>query len=170
VSPVNADRVDGKHAVGAGASRTTRAGKLVATNAAGLLPDNIVTPRWTCLQGVPAGFADGVDGEGISETTITRVESAQGVIPANGTGGAHADCPAGATLTGGGFFSQLDDAFQVIDSRPGTTTRWVVFARNTSDVNLSIRAYALCISVEPASALETAARGGRVELAERRLR
>ncbi len=38
----NADKVDGKHAVGAGASVATRRGKLVATNRYGYLPNNIV--------------------------------------------------------------------------------------------------------------------------------
>jgi hypothetical protein len=37
-----ADKVDGKHAVGAGAGQNARAGKLVATNAGGKLPTNIV--------------------------------------------------------------------------------------------------------------------------------
>jgi hypothetical protein len=38
----NAHRVDGKHAVGAGASTARRAGKLVATNSKGRLPNNII--------------------------------------------------------------------------------------------------------------------------------
>jgi hypothetical protein len=40
---VNAHKVDGKHAVGAAASTAQRAGKLVATNSAGRLPNNIIT-------------------------------------------------------------------------------------------------------------------------------
>ena len=42
VSNINADRVDGKHAVGAYASKAARAGKLVAMNGAGYLPKNII--------------------------------------------------------------------------------------------------------------------------------
>lgn len=38
----NADKVDNKHAVGAGASIAARSNKLVATNAQGRLPDNII--------------------------------------------------------------------------------------------------------------------------------
>ena len=38
----NADRVDGRHAVGSGASRSKRSGKLVATNGSGYLPNNII--------------------------------------------------------------------------------------------------------------------------------
>jgi len=43
---VDADKVDGKHAVGAGASAQERANKLVATNDEGLLPTDIVLPGW----------------------------------------------------------------------------------------------------------------------------
>jgi hypothetical protein len=39
---LNADRVDRKHAVGAGASIAKRAGKLVATNGQGVLPNGII--------------------------------------------------------------------------------------------------------------------------------
>lgn len=39
---MNAHKVDGKHAVGAGASVSKRAGKLVATDSSGHLPDDII--------------------------------------------------------------------------------------------------------------------------------
>lgn len=64
VSNVNAHRVDGKHAVGAGATKAQRAGKLVATNADGELPSNIIKPDWSLIQNLPTGFADGTDGVG----------------------------------------------------------------------------------------------------------
>jgi len=61
---VNSDKVDGKHAVGAGASITSRAGKLVATNGSGRLPNNILAkaPDSESLDGKDSteflGFAD----------------------------------------------------------------------------------------------------------------
>lgn len=61
---INADSVDGRHAVGARASKTKRAGKLVATNGKGFLPSNVVKPKWSLIQGTPAGFADGLDDVG----------------------------------------------------------------------------------------------------------
>jgi hypothetical protein len=64
VVDINAHRVDGKHAVGAGASIDRRAGKLVATNSEGYLPPNIVKPLWSSIQDVPGGFADGNDNIG----------------------------------------------------------------------------------------------------------
>ena len=45
VSDIDAHRVDGRHAVGAGASRARRAGKLVATDSDGYLPSDILSPR-----------------------------------------------------------------------------------------------------------------------------
>ena len=58
---LNADKVDGTHAVGAGASPSKRAGKLVATDSAGRLLSDIVQPGWDAIKGKPADFADGSD-------------------------------------------------------------------------------------------------------------
>ena len=53
---VNADKVDGRHAVSAGTSKSRRAGKLVATNGRGQLPDNIIAkaPNANLLDGLDA--------------------------------------------------------------------------------------------------------------------
>ncbi len=64
LAAINADTVDGRHAVGSGASKTKRARKLVATNRYGFLPSNIVKPKWGFIRNMPAGFADGVDNVG----------------------------------------------------------------------------------------------------------
>ncbi len=64
VSNINAHKVDGRHAVGSGASKAKRAGKLVATSSSGYLPSNIVKPYWGAIRNKPAGFADGVDNVG----------------------------------------------------------------------------------------------------------
>ena len=58
---VNADKVDGKHAVSAAAPPTKRANKLVATNRNGRLPNNIIerAPDADRLGGkAPSDFAD----------------------------------------------------------------------------------------------------------------
>src|SRR5688500_18549940 len=57
----NADKVDGKHAVGAGATFVQRAGKLVATDSAGRLPGNIIAK---------APDADSLDG--LNSTVFQR--------------------------------------------------------------------------------------------------
>lgn len=50
----NSDKVDGKHAVGAGAGKNKRAGKLVATNSAGKLPDSVIGSKFL-KESSPAG-------------------------------------------------------------------------------------------------------------------
>jgi hypothetical protein len=52
---INADKVDGKNAVGAGATPAQRKGKLVATNSAGQLPANLIP------KALNADKLDGVD-------------------------------------------------------------------------------------------------------------
>ena len=56
---INADKVDGKHAIGYTTRKLARRGKLVATNRRGELPSNIVSPLWRLMRGVPATLADG---------------------------------------------------------------------------------------------------------------
>jgi hypothetical protein len=91
---INADKVDGKHAVGARATRAQRAGKLVATNSLGLLPGNIVKPKWGLIQEVPLGFADGVDDVGyVSATQPATYNAASGVKVS-----AFADTPIGTDV------------------------------------------------------------------------
>lgn len=75
---INADKVDGKHAVGAGTTVSGRAGKLVATDAGGRLPNNIIAtaPNAAKLGGVGplAWLRDqpgSVDSENIVDHTVT---------------------------------------------------------------------------------------------------
>ena len=56
---INADKVDGRDAVGALASRQERAKNLVATNREGRLPSNIIEPLWKLMKGIPTVLADG---------------------------------------------------------------------------------------------------------------
>lgn len=83
---MNAHKVDGKHAVGAGASVNDRAGKLVATDRSGHLPNNIVkrAPDSARLGGREPSFystywlnvsADGTirsHSKGLKGTTVTK--------------------------------------------------------------------------------------------------
>jgi hypothetical protein len=78
----NADKVDGKHAVGFSASIAGRAGKLVATNAAGRLPNNIIAKAADPdqLDGIDsAGFVQ--DGETVADAT--HAASADNATSAN---------------------------------------------------------------------------------------
>ena len=53
---IDADTVDGRDAIKYTTNKVKRARKLVATNAAGFLPSNIVKPQWRVIQNMPAGF------------------------------------------------------------------------------------------------------------------
>ena len=55
---INAASVDGKSAVGYTSKRGRRVGKLVATNAKGELPSNIVRPYWGFIKNKPGILAD----------------------------------------------------------------------------------------------------------------
>jgi len=78
----NADKVDGRHAVGSGASKAKRARKLVATNASGRLPSNIVKPYWGAIKNKPPGFADGVDDVGTGYTSFVKSDTfSVGAVP-----------------------------------------------------------------------------------------
>ena len=85
---VNADRVDGKHAVAYTNKRGVRAGKLVATNARGLLPSNIVQPYWGYIKNKPGILADH-DTEFLHDFRVAcrRTRSAltqlKGILPAS---------------------------------------------------------------------------------------
>lgn len=66
---VNSDKVDGKHAVGATATPMGRAGKLVATNRSGRLPDNIIA------KAPDADLLDGKDAAEFLGTSETAVDA-----------------------------------------------------------------------------------------------
>lgn len=72
---VNADKVDGRHAVGAGASVGARAGKLVATGTTGRLPNNIIA------KAPDANLLDGLDSSAFLRATgkAADAESVDGV-------------------------------------------------------------------------------------------
>ena len=73
---VNSDKVDGKHAVGAGASATKRAGKLVATDGSGRLPNGIIAK---------APDSDRLDGHDSSELLLDSVGSVDSTNVADGS-------------------------------------------------------------------------------------
>jgi hypothetical protein len=66
---MNSHKVDGKHAVGAGASLSARSGKLVATNSKGRLPNNIIKKATDADKLDGKDSTDFVDGSGM--TTVS---------------------------------------------------------------------------------------------------
>jgi len=74
----NADKVDGKHAVGAKAGPAKRAGKLVATDRTGHLPPDIIT------KAADADRLDGRDSTAYRTTVLARGDTMTGVYGAWG--------------------------------------------------------------------------------------
>jgi hypothetical protein len=95
----NADKVDGRHAVGAGTSAANRAGKLVATNGDGRLPNGIITkaPDANRLDGLDsssflrangtaaeADTLDGLDSKNFTQSgTVSVTEGPAGWVPSS---------------------------------------------------------------------------------------
>ena len=154
---VNADRVDGKHAVGFTNKRGPRRGRLVATNNRGELPSNIVRPLWGLMKGMPAGFADGVDNAGLTGLRVVRVKSND--FPATGGGASSLrtlPCPAGSVAIGGG--AEMDSAdINIVSSYPSAgLAGWEIRYRKDSPGSAIWRMYAVCLSVDPAEAITAA--------------
>ncbi len=59
---LNADTVDGLSAVKATNKKAKRRNRLVATDAKGFLPSNIIKAKWGLIAGKPAFLADGLVG------------------------------------------------------------------------------------------------------------
>jgi len=103
VDAVNADKVDGKDAVGAGASVANRKGNLVATDSTGHLPNDIieVAPDAAKLGGMGAGTYR-VTGHGMRGSTVNIDSCGSGPVEAYGvTLGRKARIFASATTTYG---------------------------------------------------------------------
>lgn len=73
----NADKVDNKHAVAAGATKKARAGKLVATGSTGLLPNNIIAKAGDAnrLDGFDSTAFLGVDAKAADADTVDGLDS-----------------------------------------------------------------------------------------------
>ena len=148
---VNADTVDGRHAVAATSVTKARANKLVAADKTGYLPSNVVKPRWGLIQGVPAGFADGSD-DGMTKLTITLVHEQIG-IGASGQGIAYANCPSGSKVLGGGFDTSSYQMNVVASSPNGQG--WYAAASNPTASTNALHAYAICAETTPYGLIAT---------------
>jgi hypothetical protein len=159
VTSLNAHKVDGRHAVSARASRARRAGKLVATNKQGYLPANIIKPAWKLISGKPAGFADGVDNQGITGLKVTQqISSGLTLAPDRSNSVFSPECPAGSYLVGGGHWASTNSVTNSI-SAPWAATQWIAALQNHGTSSATIWAYALCLSTEPAGAITTSSKG-----------
>jgi hypothetical protein len=146
VSPaaLNADTVDGLHAVKATKNTKARANKLVATNAKGFLPSNIV--------------------KAVTGVKVTRVAGPKSSPQADGVTFAYAYCPEGSLIVGGG--ADIDtgndgsaaNVTHFLSNQPGGPRNW--FARAWKQLGTGgtyqVQAFAICLSTEPAGYLSLA--------------
>ena len=156
----NADTVDGKHAVRAGATVTQRAGRLVATSGTtGLLPGNIIAkaPNSETLDGLDSSaFLRGV--------TVKMRKGANFSVARNNFASGTVDCLPGEQATGGGayptdnvFFPQIVASFPTPNAASfgsaGTDTvptGWRVWVANTDQggstaPTVTMTPYVLCL-------------------------
>ena len=139
VSSINADKVDGKHAVGSGASKAKRAGKLVATNGKGYLPKNIVNGLVTKVRVTTVTDPLG-DAAGTSAFAFSSVQ-----------------CPVGSVVVGGGYFINGTVGLQIYSSRATSERTWAVGGWNpATGGNVTLHATAQCLSTDPAGSVGSA--------------
>lgn len=144
----NADKVDNKHAVGAGASMSARAGKLVATSSGGRLPNNIIAK---------AGNADRLDGKDSTQLGVNGYQqvTAMSAFDSEAHKVVSAACPTGTRVVGGGaqVFPTLADANReaapivIRMSAPSGDGLWSVIADETVIYTQAwhVTAYAICV-------------------------
>jgi hypothetical protein len=155
----NSDKVDGKHAVGAGATVNKRKGKLVATKATtGRLPNNIIAkaPDANKLDGInSSGFLRGVRMRTGTPFTVSRNSFNDGT----------ASCAGSEQATGGGVFPNSNVFFpNVVGSYPTpnpfppappnngvVATGWTVWVSNPdvggliAPTTVTMTPYVLCV-------------------------
>jgi hypothetical protein len=125
-------------------------------NKPGILDDNQI--GWGEVENKPAGFADGVDDQGVTGIKLTFVEVKRTLAPGKDFADI-ARCPAGAKVTGGGFYSGAVFGFEAIRSHPlNDLSGWVAGGRNPTSSDMPVATTAICMQITPSGALTTAKR------------
>jgi hypothetical protein len=120
----NSDKVDGLHA-----SRTPRAGRLLALNSLRRFPASVIPPTPTGVQGL----------EILNVATALDSSSPKSAV---------VNCPAGKKVIGGGARATGGGAVEVAVSEayPTSATQWTTLARevNATGASWTLTAYAFC--------------------------
>jgi hypothetical protein len=120
----NSDKVDGLHA-----SRTPRAGRLLALNSLRRFPASVIPPTPTGVQGL----------EILNVATALDSSSPKSAV---------VNCPAGKKVIGGGARATGGGAVEVAVSEayPTSATQWTTLARevNPTGASWTLTAYAFC--------------------------
>ena len=105
---------------------------------------------WNAIPDKPAGFADGVDNEGVTSVRIRTVTSTPSTIAAPGTASITADCPAGFLAVGGGYIliqGELD--FFIYDNGALDADTWLIDVWNPVGAAVIVAAQVHCLRAEP---------------------
>jgi hypothetical protein len=116
---------------------------------------------WGAIPNVPAGFADGVDNDGVTGVRLTRVTGVGQSLPSGESRSAIVECPAGSRVISGGYVTSAPGDFSVLQSLAfPDSTGWSIKAIYEGTVTgISIAALAQCMSVEPTGAITVAKKG-----------
>jgi hypothetical protein len=116
---------------------------------------------WNAIPNTPAGFADGVDHEGVTSVKIKTVLSTTPVtIDPGSNAGDTADCPAGFLAVAGGYYVIGYVDIFIYRSRAAGAGSWQVdaFKPASSPGAATLTAQVICLRAEPAG-LVIAAKG-----------
>ncbi len=80
---------------------------------------------WNAIPNKPAGFADGVDNEGVTAVKIKTVTSGLVTVTAGDISDAYADCPAGFLAVGGGVPHRVATSWTLPTSSSGSRLSWM---------------------------------------------
>ena len=113
--------------------------------------------NWGDIANKPAGFADGVDNDGVTAVKVKTVTpTTPATVTAGNFGSANADCPTGFLAVGGGYSlgGQLVDLnnLLILSSAAQDADTWQVsgYLKPTAGGNVTITPQVHCMRAEPA--------------------
>ena len=121
---------------------------------------------WNAIGNKPAGFADGVDNDGVTSVKLTIKNGAGVQVQPGAWVTAIVECPPGSKVTGGGPWTN-SRYLHTTDSRPSDSygSGWKVLAHNVdpgpNPTAHDLFAFAMCMSVEPSDSITVANKGVR---------
>ena len=105
---------------------------------------------WNAIPNIPAGFADGVDNEGVTAVKIKTVTSTTPeTISYQDSSLDSVDCPAGFLAVGGGYVAS-STTMNVYESKAFDANTWSVWAYNPGLFTATLTAQVTCMRAEPA--------------------
>ena len=145
----NSDKVDDKDAVGYGATIDARAGKLVATNSNGVLPNNILTKARDAnlLDGLNstafAAAEHNHDGSYAPPLAVQEVLT-QVTVPVSSSNLYTVNCPPGKVVVSGGV--NMNDPATLRASHPADADTWQFRIANPGPGTPLTNLHAMCVA------------------------